>query len=102
MPWDINFNGDKPANLQLEVQLCQAILDQRFSVSERVPSLLEIYKSLEDQGRLLSPQDLNILALAYRALEGMGVLETRQGQGIFVSPEAFEICQRYRDRGWKP
>ena len=99
---NIDFNGDTPINLQLERQICEAVLAGTLQPGDRVPGLIEVQVQLNKHGYRMSPPEINILKLTNMALEGLGVLELRSNGVYFITEQAFMVARDYRQRGWKP
>lgn len=75
-----------PIYLQLIQQIKYLIATGRLTASDQLPSVRKLSEQL-----VINP---NTVARAYRELEMMGVLATRPGAGVFVSPSASPLAKR--------
>lgn len=75
-----------PIYLQLIQQIKYLIATGRLSASEQLPSVRKLSEQL-----VVNP---NTVARAYRELEMTGILATRPGAGVFVSPTASPLAKR--------
>lgn len=75
-----------PIYLQLIQQIKYLIATGRLAASEQLPSVRKLSEQL-----VVNP---NTVARAYRELEMTGVLATRPGSGVFVSPTASPLAKR--------
>ncbi|MFN0205040.1 MAG: GntR family transcriptional regulator [Planctomycetota bacterium] len=74
---------------QLARQIRFAIANEQLRFGDRVPSV----RALAAEA-LVNP---NTVAKAYRQLEWEKIVESKPGDGIFVTSGAFEICKQWRD-----
>ena len=86
MQIQIDASDGLPIYLQLIQQIKYLIATGRLSASDQLPSV----RKLSDQ-LVVNP---NTVARAYRELELAGVLATRPGAGVFVSPTAAPLAKR--------
>ena len=86
MQIQIDAADGMPIYLQLIHQLKYLIATGRLTATEQLPSVRELSKQL-----VINP---NTVARAYRELEIAGVLTTRPGAGVFVSPTASPLAKR--------
>jgi GntR family transcriptional regulator len=75
-----------PIYLQLMQQIKYLIATGRLAPSEQLPSVRKLSEQL-----VVNP---NTVARAYRELEMTGVLATRPGAGVFVSPTASPLARK--------
>ncbi len=75
-----------PIYLQLIQQIKYLIATGRLSASDQLPSVRKLSEQL-----VVNP---NTVARAYRELEMGGILATRPGAGVFVSPTASPLAKR--------
>jgi GntR family transcriptional regulator len=75
-----------PIYLQLMQQIKYLIATGRLAASEQLPSVRKLSEQL-----VVNP---NTVARAYRELEITGVLATRPGAGVFVSPTASPLARK--------
>ena len=75
-----------PIYLQLVQQIKYLIATGRLSTDEQLPSVRKLSQQL-----VVNP---NTVARAYRELEQVGILVTRPGAGVFVSPTASPLAKR--------
>lgn len=71
-------SGDSaPVYVQIVRQVKRLLASDRLQAGDELPSVRALAREL-----LVNP---NTVARAYRSLEGMGVVESRQGSGTFIS-----------------
>jgi GntR family transcriptional regulator len=75
-----------PIYLQLIQQIKYLIATGRLSATDQLPSVRKLSEQL-----VVNP---NTVARAYRELEMAGILATRPGAGVFVSPTASPLAKR--------
>lgn len=75
-----------PIYLQLIQQVKYLIATGRLSANDQLPSVRKLSEQL-----VVNP---NTIARAYRELEMAGILATRPGAGVFVSPTASPLAKR--------
>jgi GntR family transcriptional regulator len=92
MPLLIRIDGDdpRPIWLQIEEALLAAIATGGLSPGAAVPSVRELAKRVR-----VNP---NTIAKVYQRLSDAGALETRRGEGTFVSADPPELPTRERQR----
>ncbi|MBP1932373.1 GntR family transcriptional regulator [Ammoniphilus resinae] len=73
------FNPSKPIYLQLIERISHQIVRKELSAGEKLPSVREMAIS--------SGVNPNTVQRTYSELERMGIVETRRGQGTFVTEE---------------
>lgn len=86
MQFQIDAADGVPIYLQLIQQIKYLIATGRLSASDQLPSVRKLSEQL-----VVNP---NTVARAYRELEMMGILATRPGAGVFVSPTASPLAKR--------
>jgi GntR family transcriptional regulator len=79
-----------PIYLQVVNQVKYLIASGRLSAGERLPPVRRLAEQL-----LINP---NTVARAYRELETMGALVTRQGSGVFVSDSGSPLAAGERKK----
>lgn len=86
MQIQIDATDGMPIYLQLMQRIKYLIAVGRLSANEQLPSV----RKLSDQ-LVINP---NTVARAFRELELAGILITRPGAGVFVSPTASPLAKR--------
>lgn len=86
MQIQIDSSDGIPIYLQLIQQIKYLIATGRLSATDQLPSVRKLSEQL-----VVNP---NTVARAYRELEMAGVLATRPGAGVFVSPTASPLAKR--------
>ena len=89
MTFQINTASRTPIYQQLTEQIRSAIARGELSAEERLPSVRQLSKAL-----VVNP---NTIARAYLELERDGVLNTRQGLGVFVAQPKRDMLKKARD-----
>jgi GntR family transcriptional regulator len=84
----INPSSRLPICRQLSRQIREAVARGRLRPDERLPSVRELSRSL-----VVNP---NTIARVYADLEREGVLNTRQGLGVFVAQPGSELSRKVR------
>ena len=88
--FELNFKSGKPAYLQVVEQVKHALATGRLEAGEKLPSI----RALAEHLRI----NRNTVAKAYGELEHEGVVETRQGQGVFCRKAGSDLAARARRR----
>jgi len=88
MRFSIQPDATTPIYEQIITQMVFAIARGDLSVGTLVPSVREL------AGRILVHP--NTVARAYQELERQGILETKRGRGMEVTPAALSLCQHQR------
>lgn len=83
------FNASKPIYLQLADRIQRQIISGELKAGEKLPSI-------RDMGIKYS-MNPNTVQRAYRELEREGILDTKRGQGTFVS-EQQDLLVLQRDK----
>lgn len=86
MQINIDATDGVPIYLQLIQQIKYLIATGRLAASEQLPSVRKLSEQL-----VVNP---NTVVRAYRELEMAGILATRPGAGVFVSPTASPLAKR--------
>ena len=86
MQFRLDASDGVPIYLQLMQQIKYFIAMGRLSAGDQLPSVRKLSEQL-----VVNP---NTVARAYRELEQVGVLATRPGAGVFVSPTASPLARR--------
>jgi GntR family transcriptional regulator len=84
----INPSSRLPICRQLSQQIREAVARGRLRPEERLPSVRELSRSL-----VVNP---NTIARVYADLEREGILNTRQGLGVFVARGGSELSRKVR------
>ena len=79
-----------PIQAQLERSIRFAIATERLRVGDQLPTARQLAVDLHVSA--------NAVTKAYAALERAGLVETRRGEGTFVSAYTTELTSRDRDR----
>ena len=88
MEFQISPSSRLPIYRQLATQVREAAARGKLRVDERLPSVRELSRLL-----VVNP---NTVARAYTELERDGVLNTRQGLGVFVARPKAELAAKAR------
>ena len=86
----INPKSPLPIYRQIIVQICRGIAAGQLAPGDRLPSVREL------ASRLLV--NTNTVARVYSDHEREGLIETRRGQGTFISPNAAAETEAERRR----
>lgn len=86
----VDPKGDRPPSEQIAAQVRFAIAAGVIGPGARLPSVRQLAVDA-----LVNP---NTVGKVWRDLEREGVLESRPGDGVFVSVAAPELCKEARDR----
>jgi len=84
----IDANSDVPVFQQIVDGVKSAIARGAYRPDEAIPSVRRMAAEV-----LVNP---NTVAKAYRDLEREGVIQTQRGKGLFVSPDAPDLCREDR------
>ncbi|WP_100405774.1 GntR family transcriptional regulator [Bacillus solitudinis] len=82
------FHSSQPIYTQLAERIKRQILRGELKPGDKLPSVREMGIQVS-----VNP---NTVQRTYRELEGMGIVETRRGQGTFVTEEQ-EVLQQMRE-----
>jgi GntR family transcriptional regulator len=88
MEFRIDAAGRQPIYRQIVQQVREAVARGRLTPEERLPSVRELSRAL-----VVNP---NTVARAYSELEHDGILNTRQGLGVFVAAPKNELTKKAR------
>ncbi len=88
MEFRIDAAARQPIYRQIVEQVREAVARGRVSPEERLPSVRELSRTL-----VVNP---NTVARAYSELEREGLLNTRQGLGVFVAAPKIELTKKAR------
>ncbi len=88
MDFSISTSSRRPIYRQLADQIREGIARGRLRAGQRLPSVRELSRSL-----VVNP---NTVARCYTELEREGVLNTRQGLGVFVAEPKAELTKTAR------
>ena len=88
MEFVIDPSSRLPICRQLNLQIREAVARGRLQPDERLPSVRELSREL-----VVNP---NTIARVYADLEREGVLNTRQGLGVFVARPGSELSRKVR------
>ncbi len=88
MELNVDTGSREPIYRQLAIQIREAVARGRLSVGDKLPSVRDLSRRL-----VVNP---NTIARAYTELEREGVLNTRQGMGVFVARPACELTRPAR------
>jgi GntR family transcriptional regulator len=86
----LSYEGGVPVYRQIVNQLKQLIATGRLAVDCELPPIRKLAQSL-----VVNP---NTVAKAYKELEHLGIIYTRQGTGCFVSGKESPLSRRERER----
>ena len=89
MQFQINTASRVPIYRQLTEQIRSAIARGDLQAEQQLPSVRQLSKEL-----VVNP---NTIARVYLELERDGILNTRQGVGVFVAAPRRELMKRARD-----
>jgi GntR family transcriptional regulator len=90
MEFQITTSDREPIYRQLATQIREGIARGRLKCGDKLPSVRELSRTL-----VVNP---NTIARAYTELERDGVLNTRQGKGVFIAELASELTKSARKR----
>ena len=82
------FQTSKPIYYQLAERINRQIVRNELKAGDKLPSVREM--------AIHSGVNPNTVQRTYRELEGMGIVETRRGQGTFVT-ENEDVLQQLRE-----
>jgi DNA-binding transcriptional regulator YhcF (GntR family) len=85
---DVQADSGVPIYEQVVSQVIYAIASGGLEAGARIPSVRELAGKL-----LVNP---NTVARAYQKLERLGVVTTRRGLGMEITPEAAQVCKDQR------
>ena len=88
MEFRIDAAARQPIYRQIVEQVREAVARGRIAPEERLPSVRELSRTL-----VVNP---NTVARAYSELEREGILNTRQGLGVFVAAPKIELTKKAR------
>jgi GntR family transcriptional regulator len=88
MEFRIDAAARQPIYRQIVEQVREAVARGRIATEERLPSVRELSRML-----VVNP---NTVARAYSELERDGILNTRQGLGVFVAAPKIELTKKAR------
>jgi GntR family transcriptional regulator len=88
MEFRIDAAARQPIYRQIVEQVREAVARGRIAREERLPSVRELSRML-----VVNP---NTVARAYSELEREGILNTRQGLGVFVAAPKMELTKKAR------
>jgi GntR family transcriptional regulator len=88
MEFRIDAAARQPIYRQIVEQVREAVARGRVAPEERLPSVRELSRTL-----VVNP---NTVARAYSELEREGLLNTRQGLGVFVAAPKIELTKKAR------
>lgn len=88
MEFRIDAAARQPIYRQIVEQVREAVARGRVAPKERLPSVRELSRTL-----VVNP---NTVARAYSELEREGILNTRQGLGVFVAAPKIELTKKAR------
>ena len=88
MQFDIDPRSPVTPSEQLADQVRFAVAAGRLGAGDRLPSVRDLAKDVR-----LNP---NTVSRAWRELELSGLLESRRGSGMFVTPEGPAIARAFR------
>ncbi|HOK63769.1 MAG TPA: GntR family transcriptional regulator [Bacillota bacterium] len=81
IPFQVDREGDLPLHLQVKRNISNLILQGYWQRGEKLPTERELASALG--------VSRNTVSLAYRQLEGEGMITSRQGRGTFVSESGY-------------
>lgn len=82
--FSVDTNNSIAVYMQIQNQVCFAIASGRLKPGDSLPSVRELSTTLD-----VNP---NTVTKAYRELELRGVVSTRRGVGVSVTPHAVKVC----------
>lgn len=88
MQFHVSTSSREPIYRQLASQIREAFAQGRLSAGDKLPSVRELSREL-----VVNP---NTIARTYRELERDGVLNTRQGMGVFIAKPGNELTKTAR------
>jgi GntR family transcriptional regulator len=88
MEFQISTAGREPIYRQLATQVREGVARGQLKPGEKLPSVRELSRRL-----VVNP---NTIARVYTELERDGVLNTRQGMGVFVAQPANDLTRSAR------
>ena len=88
MDFRIDSAGRQPIYRQIIQQVREGVARGRLKSEDRLPSVRELSREL-----VVNP---NTVARAYSELERDGILNTRQGLGVFIAPQKVELTRKVR------
>ncbi|SFA39159.1 GntR family transcriptional regulator [Parageobacillus thermantarcticus] len=83
------FDTTKPIYIQIMERINKKIVRNEWKAGEKLPSVREM--------AVETGVNPNTIQRTYSELERMGIVETRRGQGTFVTENA-EVIERLRER----
>ncbi|BDG46212.1 MULTISPECIES: GntR family transcriptional regulator [Bacillota] len=83
------FDTTKPIYIQIMEMINKKIVRNEWKAGEKLPSVREM--------AVKTGVNPNTIQRTYSELERMGIVETRRGQGTFVT-ENVEVIERLRER----
>lgn len=83
------FDTTKPIYIQIMEKINKKIIRNEWKAGEKLPSVREM--------AVETGVNPNTIQRTYSELERMGIVETRRGQGTFVTENA-EVIERLRER----
>ncbi|WP_342541131.1 GntR family transcriptional regulator [Heyndrickxia sp. FSL K6-6286] len=83
------FLATKPIYLQIVERICQKIIREELKSGEKLPSVREM--------AIQSGVNPNTIQRTYGELERMDIVETRRGQGTFVT-ENIDVLKQLKDQ----
>lgn len=84
----MNFEPTKPIFRQIADHICDEIMQGRFAVGGRIPSVREYAVSLE--------VNVNTVVRSFEILQNDGIIVKDRGVGFFVADEALDIIRKKR------
>ena len=84
----MNFEPTKPIFRQIADHICDEIMQARFSVGGRIPSVREYAVALE--------VNVNTVVRSFEILQNDGIIVKDRGVGFFVADEALDIIRKKR------
>jgi GntR family transcriptional regulator len=88
MLFDLQTDSPVPIYEQIVAQITFAVASEALEVGTLIPSVRELASQL-----LVHP---NTVARAFQELERRGVVASKRGRGMEVTPEAPALCRRLR------
>ena len=85
---EINHRSGKPTYLQIVEQVQMAVASGLLRAGDQLPSIRELAEQLR--------VNRNTIARAYTELEHLGVTDTRQGLGVFISDRGNQLTAAAR------
>ena len=83
--WSINPTSSIAVYIQIENQICFAIVAETIKARESLPSVREMSETLK--------VNANTVTKAYRDLELKGLVATKRGVGVKVTDKAKKLCK---------